>query len=1113
MLGTKAHPLVRFCFARLVCAAVVLCVRPQELRGVFKSCFLPMMSPQINISLWFAKLRRSQSLWTPVVLTFIVGFAASWLIAAALSRQLQSAVDERLQHQAGLFSATLEQRINLHADIVYGMQTAFSTQNASSRMRFAQALVQGMRQRRPGILAVGFTHVVKAENFLQYRHDVLHRAQREGWTVEDNWPDLLAGERDHYEVDYHWSTQGEAPHVVLNVWREGASRDLFERVQRTGTLQMSAPVLMERFGQEPTEGLIVSAPVHDQQAEDSPAHFAGTVNLHIAFDSLVQNLEKRGMLADIVVSIRDMGAWPVIDQRMSLNRSHEQLYQSDGWDAAATAAGGVSLMKSELKLLGRVWQLSVLQQNRSLAAIESMQPIVVGLGGTLASLLLAFIVWLLVKQRARAALQTQARHNRLQHRADRFKALFNQSAVGVVEFDPATGRCKRVNARLGEILDYPTEELEKTSFYNLTAPEDLPESHRLINQLVLGNIQNYTQEYRLVCRTGRVVWVEQWTSPLLDSNGRPSGTYIAMLQDVTQRHEIQQQLREREAYSSDMLRHMPVGLVVLDDKGKVEFINHQFEELCGWKLEEIPSESALWNTLCPADPGTALRMQTMRTRQGVSAGRISLSGDHALMLSTRMGQEVPVDVSSSPMGNRILLSFVDLSERKQAEEEILRLAYYDVLTNLPNRRMLLEELRKRLEDAHATKLYGALLVLDLDNFKTLNETMGYEFGDMLLRLVSTRLLNNLSRQYTLARQGSDEFALLIQGLGRETAEGARQYIEERIVRPIQEALRDPFFIKDQALHVSVCMGAAIFGDDPSLTQEDLLKRADLALHKAKGEGQGTLQFFDPQMQQAANARAEMEKDLRVAMERNELMLYYQPQVEHDRVLGSEALLRWKHPVKGFVSPGVFVPIAEESGLILQLGEWVLNAACRQLAQWADNPEVNELSIAINVSARQFLLPDFVEKVQLALKKTGARPDLLELELTEGMLLTDVDETIKKINTLKEMGIRFALDDFGTGYSSLSYLRRLPLDKLKIDQSFVREVLVNGNDASIACTIVALGHSLGLRVIAEGVETREQRDFLSANGCTVWQGYYFSRPIPDEEFCAWVRKFQNPQLSA
>ena len=594
---------------------------------------------------------------------------------------------------------------------------------------------------------------------------------------------------------------------------------------------------------------------------------------------------------------------------------------------------------------------------------------------------------------------------------------------------------------------------------------------------------------------------------LLGQDGKPLGSHLTMMQDVTERHHMQELLRKSEAYSGEMLRYTPVGLVVVGSQGQIEYVNEQFELLTGLTREDVPDESSLWRQLCPDAGQLASTMQRLNLArlqaEPSGGGRIAAS---ELMLQTRAGLQLPVEVSGRFLGERILLALVDLSQRKQAEAQIRWLAFYDTLTQLPNRRMLLDQLEAALPRAHTDGTEGALLLLDIDNFKALNESQGHQHGDQLLRLVATRLSGTISHRHVLARQGGDEFAVVIDGLSGDDA--AQQ--TEQLGLALLQAFRTPFQLGGQELHVTISMGAALFGKEIGLTVDELFTRADLALYQAKKQGRASLQFFEPGMQQAVSARVELEKDLRLALERHEFDLYYQPQVQGQEVVGAEALLRWKHPQKGFISPGLFVPAAEESGLILQVGEWVLYAACRQLATWAHNPALAHLSMSVNVSPRQFFQADFVAQVQQALEVTGARADRLDLELTEGMLLTDVDGTIQKMRKLRAMGVSFSLDDFGTGYSSLSYLKRLPLDKLKIDQGFVREVLTSAHDASIARTIVALGHSLGLRVVAEGVETEAQRNFLFNIGCDFWQGYFFSRPVPQAEFEAWALNY--PSLS-
>jgi diguanylate cyclase (GGDEF)-like protein/PAS domain S-box-containing protein len=445
----------------------------------------------------------------------------------------------------------------------------------------------------------------------------------------------------------------------------------------------------------------------------------------------------------------------------------------------------------------------------------------------------------------------------------------------------------------------------------------------------------------------------------------------------------------------------------------------------------------------------------------------------------------------------------DITERKAAAGEIEHLAFYDPLTGLPNRRLLLDRLKQAMTSSTRSERYGALLFLDLDNFKTLNDTLGHDIGDLLLQQVAERLITCVREGDTVARLGGDEFVLMLEGLSENTQEAATQ--TEIVGGKILTTLNERYQLGGHAYHSSPSIGATLFTGHQG-TIDDLLKRADLAMYQAKAAGRNTLRFFDPEMQAAVSTRAALETDLREAVLKEQFVLHYQAQVDGDGSLtGVEVLVRWQHPKRGIVSPADFIPFAEETGLILPLGHWVLQTACAQLAKWATRPEMAHLTVAVNISARQFGLPNFVEEVLAILDHHGANPERLKLELTESLLVNDVEGVIVKMTALKEKGVCFSLDDFGTGYSSLSYLKRLPLNQLKIDQGFVRDILNDPNDAAIAKMVVALAESMGLAVIAEGVEIEEQRISLARLGCHAYQGYLFSRPLPLDEFEAYVKR--------
>jgi len=445
----------------------------------------------------------------------------------------------------------------------------------------------------------------------------------------------------------------------------------------------------------------------------------------------------------------------------------------------------------------------------------------------------------------------------------------------------------------------------------------------------------------------------------------------------------------------------------------------------------------------------------------------------------------------------------DITERKVAEERIAELAFFDPLTRLPNRTLLKDRLKQAMNASKRADTYSSVLLIDLDQFKTLNDTLGHEKGDQLLQMVAQRLLKSVREGDTIARLGGDEFVVVLCNLHDNVEEAANK--TEQIAEKILSILTQPYQFEDHDYHSTASIGATLFkGHETSI--DELLKQADLAMYKSKDTGRNSLHFFDQVMETVVVERVALETALRKAIQEKEFLLHYQAQIiGMDHINGAEVLVRWRHPQLGMISPGDFIPLAEETGLIIPLGHWVLETACAQLAVWATQPEMAHLTLAVNVSAHQFHQPDFVAKVLELLKVTNTNPSKLKLELTESLLVENIDDIIKKMNQLIEHGVRFSLDDFGTGYSSLSYLKRLPLFQLKIDQSFVREILVDPNDAAIAKTIVALAQSLGLQVIAEGVETEAQRDFLAAAGCLAYQGYLFSRPLPIAEFEAIARR--------
>ncbi|MEN9395647.1 MAG: hypothetical protein RLZ81_177, partial [Pseudomonadota bacterium] len=565
-------------------------------------------------------------------------------------------------------------------------------------------------------------------------------------------------------------------------------------------------------------------------------------------------------------------------------------------------------------------------------------------------------------------------------------------------------------------------------------------------------------------------------------------TFSAYVRDITSRKLAEQDLRIAAAAFDAQ-----EGMVITDPHGTILRVNQAFTDVTGYTSQEaIGNKMSLLKSgrQGPAFYGALWRdIQDKGVWQGELWNRRKDGELYPQWLAISAVRGAQGEVT------HYVGMLSDITVRKAAEAEIQQLAFYDSLTSLPNRRLLTDRLKHALSASRRNQSHGALLFIDLDHFKTLNDTLGHVQGDLLLQQVAKRLNACVREGDTVARLGGDEFVVMLQDLSANVTEAASQ--AEAVGDKVLGALRTPYQLNTLVHHTSASLGLALF-DDRHDSVDELLKRADLALYQAKDAGRNTLRFFDPDMQAAVTARAALEVDLRYGMEHDQLRLYYQPQVnDKGRLTGVEALVRWQHPELGLVMPAHFISMAEETGLILQLGNWVLETACTQLAEWARHDETAHLTLAVNVSARQFHREHFVDEVLALLQMTGAPAARLKLELTESLLVSDVEDMIRKMTALKRRGVGFSLDDFGTGYSSLAYLKRLPLDQLKIDQSFLRDALTNPDDAAIASAIIALGQSLGLMVIAEGVETQEQRDFLRAEGCYNYQGYFFGHPGPIE----------------
>ena len=658
----------------------------------------------------------------------------------------------------------------------------------------------------------------------------------------------------------------------------------------------------------------------------------------------------------------------------------------------------------------------------------------------------------------------------------------------------------------------------------LIHPDDIPLIHAAVNDHLTGITAQYRCEFRIRAKTGAWVWYANYGKNMGRVDGELGQRFIGVTFNIDDRkckedelvhinsklakqnivlermnHELElahMHLRASEERLQVILDNAPIGIWMVDMDGQYQVVNKTFCNLTGIPenkflaahhlAEVLGSEVAAFclksDSECMAHDEPHLSYETLTFVDGKQ---------HLLEITkVKLYDEVAEVVG-------IIGIAIDITERRGTEEEIRKLAFYDPLTSLPNRRLLLDRLQHALAFSARHDQQGALLFMDLDNFKTLNDTLGHDIGDLLLQQVAQRLVESVREGDTVARMGGDEFVIILEGLSEHPQDAAFQI--EVLAEKILAALNQSYQLINHHRYITPSIGVAMFCGN-LIPMAELMKRADIAMYSAKKAGRNVIRFFDPDMQAIVENRSALQESLKQALPQHQFTLYYQAQVDNmSKIIGAEVLLRWRHPERGILIPDEFIPIAEETGLIVIIGLWVLKTACQQLKLWESNPVTAHLHLAVNVSARQFQQKDFVDQVIGVFHETGINPAYIKLELTESMVLGNITEVISKMQALKKLGVKFSMDDFGTGHSSLFSLKKLPIDQLKIDQSFIHDIAQDKDGTTIVQTIIAMANNLGMEVIAEGVETEVQKNFLVKHSCLNFQGYLFAKPAPVEEF--------------
>lgn len=869
-------------------------------------------------------------------------------------------------------------------------------------------------------------------------------------------------------LTYVFPVAGSEKAIGLDYRQTPSMWPAFERMMNSRRIVVAGPVTLVQGGL----GVIVRIPVFRAESSLKPGsgEFIGAVSIPLKAEDVFKAAGLPELDQTLVVAVRGR----------------------DGTGAAGETFHGDSatfdrsLARQEIVLPGGTWEIGAYPRP-DVAGLTSSLELIRFFGGVLCFLagVLAYGLAANVKRRARDERRVRRAHRRLE-------IVLNAIPDLMFELD-IDGHYRNIwSGRRSDRLAVAEDGMTGRSVHEVLPADAAGEVMSALAEAAAAGT-SHGRRIMLPLPQG-LAWFELSVAKIEGRSDETPG-FIVLSRDISERHRAEEELRiAATAFQAQE------GIVITDATHRIIRINRAFSEITGYTPEEaVGMRPSILKSGLEGD-GYYRRMNEELMAYGLWKGEIRnrrKSGEvYVEWLTITAVRDPETGATTHYVG-----TFFDITERKATEERVRHLAFFDPLTQLPNRRLLQDRL------SHAMNLrserHSALLLLDLDDFKRLNDTLGHDTGDRMLVEAALRIRSCVRDGDTLARWGGDEFVVILERLDNDPGMAAAQ--SEAIAEKIRAALATPFYLTDDgaAQYSSTSIGITIFRGVEKAA-EDIFKQADLAMYQSKQAGRNTIRFFDPTMQAAIDARSALEGDLRRAITSGELSLHYQAQVDASgRPVGAEALLRWRHPQRGFISPVQFIPLAEETGLIIPIGQWVIEQGCATLAAWAGRPGLENLTLALNLSVRQFRSENFVWHITEALDDSGADASRLKLEITESLVLEKEDQAIEKMNRVRDLGVSFAMDDFGTGYASLSHLQKLPIDQLKIDQTFVRGIGARPGDTAIVQSVLGLGRSLGLAVIAEGVETEAQREFLTRSGCHLFQGYLFARPQPLAEFEAYI----------
>ena len=1029
-----------------------------------------------------------------VVITFTIlaMFSLTTLLVAYESQKENEHLKSEFENQSARLGTALEKSLFTHINEIKALESFYSASKEVGRDEF-RTFVNHSLSNFNGIQALEWAPIVSSSERKSFEMDVAREGYRNFKVSERNAKNELisADSRSEYvPVTFVEPYQGNEAALGYDLYSNEVRRAAIIQARDTGEVAVTRRiVLVQEHGKQ--FGILAFIPVYQnglphQSIEDRRRNIRGYLLAVFRGGDIVTAAFKDFNLKGLSFRLIDSTA-PAEDQLLFSNDVMK--INSLGFHEKGLFGGNIQIKSSlDIPVGGHLWRLEVVPKQEYFSYLRSDNAwLILLLGFFLTSVVGSFVILLSGRGNVLRRLVDE-RTEALSESEERFRATFENAPLGVALFT-LDGHYQQVNHRYCEFIGYTQNELLTMSFREITDPSFYSSDAEIVRCLLTGEISSFSIEKVYVRKDGRAVWGNASGSLIRNSDSSPR-SIIVVVEDIDQRKKTDGELRiAATAFETQE------GMLVTDANGDILRVNHAFTTITGYSADEVVGKNPRLLSSGRHDAVFYEAMWSKISSEGAWEGEI--------WNRRKSGEVYPehltITAVKDSMGNvtNYVATLTDITLNKAAAEKIEHLAFYDPLTKLPNRRLLIDRLQQAFASSARSGKTGALLFIDLDNFKNLNDTLGHDTGDLLLQQVAERLSACTREGDTVSRFGGDEFVVMLEELSEQQIEAAAQ--AEAIGNKILASLNKPYELGAHPYHSTPSIGITLFNDHEHET-EDLLKQADLAMYQAKNAGRNALRFFDPKMQENINQRTAIERELRLALKKEQFQLYYQIQVDSEgHALGAEALIRWIHPERGLVSPAQFIPVAEETGLILPVGQWVLETACAQIKAWEKDERTRELVLSVNVSARQFRQSGFVTQIQTIIERFAINPTKLKLELTESILLESIEDTISTMNALNDVGVQFSLDDFGTGYSSLQYLKKLPLGQLKIDQSFVRDITFDEQDRSIVRTVIAMARSLELEVIAEGVETEEQKQRLMNSGCTHYQGYLFSKPVPVEHF--------------